>query len=64
MYWLAVIVGFLLLRYQETKGHLPFLKSKHVASRSNSEEAVVGEERLSFGKAAVPNQRTVSEASS
>ena len=43
---------------------MPFMKSKHVASRSNSGEAVVGEERLSVGKAAVPNQRTVSEASS
>ena len=28
VYWIAVIIGFLLLRYKETTGHLPFTKSK------------------------------------
>jgi high-affinity iron transporter len=27
-YWLAVIVGFGLMRYKEVKGHLPFRKAK------------------------------------
>jgi len=27
-YWIAVIIGFLLMRYRETKGHLPFMKAK------------------------------------
>ena len=28
MYWIAVILGFCLMRYREVKGHLPFLKPK------------------------------------
>jgi high-affinity iron transporter len=28
LYWLSVIIGFLLLRYHENTGHLPFMKSK------------------------------------
>ncbi|KAE9372215.1 iron permease FTR1 [Stipitochalara longipes BDJ] len=28
LYWLVVIIGFLLMRYQENTGHLPFMKSK------------------------------------
>jgi len=64
MYWLAVIVGFVLLRFQETKGHLPFMKSKRVASQGNHEDAVVGKERSSVDKVADPAQRTVSDASS
>ena len=28
VYWIAVMIGFGLLRYNETKGHLPFLKAK------------------------------------
>ena len=65
MYWLVVIVGFVLLRFQETKGHLPLMKSKHVAIKGTNQDGVVGgEERLSVDKVAVPNQRTVSEASS
>ena len=27
VYWIAVITGFLLMRYNEVKGHLPFMKS-------------------------------------
>lgn len=70
MYWLAVIVGFLLLRFQETKGHLPFMKSKHVANKGSNEGGVTGEEgvmvgdRSSVDKLAAPNQRTISESSS
>lgn len=28
VYWIAVIVGFLLMRFKETKGYLPFMRSK------------------------------------
>ena len=28
IYWLAVIIGFLLLRYNETHGHWPLMKPK------------------------------------
>jgi high-affinity iron transporter len=28
VYWIAVITGFGLLRFNETKGHLPFMKAK------------------------------------
>ncbi|CZT07474.1 related to high-affinity iron permease [Rhynchosporium agropyri] len=28
VYWIVVITGFLLMRYRETKGHLPFQKAK------------------------------------
>jgi high-affinity iron transporter len=28
VYWIAVITGFLLLRYKENTGHLPFMKAK------------------------------------
>lgn len=28
MYWVAVIAGFAVLRFKETKGHLPFLRGK------------------------------------
>ncbi|KAH8803264.1 iron permease FTR1/Fip1/EfeU [Xylogone sp. PMI_703] len=28
IYWIVVIVAFLVMRYRETKGHLPFMKAK------------------------------------
>lgn len=28
VYWITVIAGFALLRYNEVKGHLPFMKAK------------------------------------
>ena len=28
LYWLAVIIGFLAMRYNETKGHWPLMKAK------------------------------------
>jgi len=65
MYWLAVIVGFVILRFQETKGHLPFIKgSKPAVNQAAHEEAVLGEKPSSLDKAAAPNQRAVSDASS
>ncbi|KAK2624308.1 hypothetical protein QTJ16_006258 [Diplocarpon rosae] len=35
-YWIAVIIGFVLMRYKETKGHLPFMKAKTPESRVES----------------------------
>jgi high-affinity iron transporter len=28
VYWICVIIGFGLMRFKETKGHLPFLKGE------------------------------------
>jgi high-affinity iron transporter len=28
VYWIAIITGFLVMRYKETTGHLPFMKAK------------------------------------
>jgi len=28
VYWIAIIIAFLLMRYKETKGHLPIVKAK------------------------------------
>lgn len=37
LYWLVVIVAFLLMRYKETKGHLPLMKPKaRVGSESDA----------------------------
>ena len=30
VFWICVIVGFVLLRFKETKGHYPFMKAKNV----------------------------------
>jgi high-affinity iron transporter len=38
VYWIAVIIGFLLLRYKETKGHLPFMKAKPVKGDAHVRE--------------------------
>lgn len=45
MYWIAVIAGFVLLRYKEKNGHWPLMKAKVRSERpgsdSTSEEASV-----------------------
>lgn len=45
MYWIAVIAGFVLLRYKEKNGHWPLMKAKvrleRPVSDSTSEEAGV-----------------------
>lgn len=45
MYWIAVIVAFVLLRYKEKNGHWPLMKTKvrleRPGSDSTSEEASV-----------------------
>ncbi|KAI9753450.1 MAG: orotidine 5'-phosphate decarboxylase [Chaenotheca gracillima] len=47
LYWLVVIVGFVAMRYNETKGHWPLLKAKagknDAASSSGSDSGVDGE---------------------
>lgn len=37
MYWIFVIIAFFLMRYRETKGHLPFLASKQDQYASDDE---------------------------
>lgn len=45
MYWIAIITGFVLLRYKEKTGHWPLMKAKArpelPGSDSTSEEAGV-----------------------
>ncbi|OAA35670.1 Iron permease FTR1 [Metarhizium rileyi] len=36
IYWIFVTVGFILMRFKETKGHWPFMKAKAPASREDS----------------------------
>jgi high-affinity iron transporter len=31
VYWIFVVLGFLVMRYRETTGHLPFFKAKKIA---------------------------------
>lgn len=47
MFWIAVIVAFVLMRYNEKKGHWPFMKAKSVqtgTARQKSESDVSSEE--------------------
>lgn len=37
LYWLAVIVGFLILRYNERNGHWPLMKAKAANAEADSE---------------------------
>lgn len=38
LYWLVVIIGFLTLRYKETKGRWPLMKAKARTSAENDSE--------------------------
>ncbi|KAG9242234.1 putative iron transferase [Calycina marina] len=64
LYWLAVIIGFVLLRFQETKGHLPFMRMKSDKSSYHDDEGVVTPEHGAGKGTIVSGQRTVSESSS
>lgn len=55
MYWIAIIAGFVLLRYKEKTGHWPLMKAKArtegSGSDSTSEETgVVSQPRMSDDK--------------
>lgn len=39
VYWIFVIMGFFLMRYKETKGHLPFMKAKKNTELSDASPA-------------------------
>jgi len=54
-----VIIGFVLMRYRESKGHLPFMKAK--AAIENEESANGSSTRGSGDEKAVPVTRTVSD---
>ena len=60
MYWIVVILGFLAMRYNETKGHWPFMKAKK-GTTINSEtasESSDGEKVL-----ATPEEKNTQQAS-
>ena len=48
MYWIIVVIGFLVMRYKENTGHLPFMKSKGFPFlKSKTQEPVHPKEELS-----------------
>jgi high-affinity iron transporter len=56
VYWIVVVIGFLVMRYKENTGHLPFMKSRLVLSlksrgfpflKSKNQEPVHAKEELS-----------------
>jgi high-affinity iron transporter len=68
LYWLVVIVGFVLMRYRESKGHLPFMKAKAKTAASEvnvSDNSARGSNSdVREEKVAAPTARNVSEESS
>lgn len=52
VYWMAVIVGFVVMRYKEVHGHLPFLKGKE-------ERVLRTDSETSFERAKVAPTATV-----
>ena len=53
MYWLAIIISFLAMRYNEKKGHWPFMKPKSKSTRINS----VGSETSSRGEGGLAGKK-------
>jgi len=68
LYWLAVIVGFVVMRYRESKGHLPFMKAKAQAAASDEDMSDNGARGSNSDvreeKVVVPTARTISEENS
>ncbi|TGO21751.1 hypothetical protein BPAE_0202g00120 [Botrytis paeoniae] len=74
LYWLVVIVGFLLMRYKEVKGHLPLAPTlrpyfapittvkSYIANMK--QRAIYKDEKVTPSDEAQENRRTSSEASS
>ncbi|KAI9781718.1 MAG: hypothetical protein M1835_004249 [Candelina submexicana] len=58
-YWVAVIFGFLGMRYKEKKGHWPFLKRKEVGPKA--EDDISSHFGMSIGGADI--EKTASESS-
>ncbi|KAF2757001.1 high-affinity iron transporter FtrA [Pseudovirgaria hyperparasitica] len=67
LYWLVVIVGFLLMSYQEKKGHLPFMKAKTTSASVGESSDLDSEANSGKGieteKSAVPTSSNVREVS-
>jgi high-affinity iron transporter len=60
VYWIAVIIGFLLLRYKETTGHLPFMKAKAAKESDHvSDEVSPGSSGIFESKVAEKNVQAV-----
>ena len=64
VYWIAVIVRFGLMRFKETKGHLPFMKAKggsEVGSVSGeSGSASLEKEEVKTSATVAPLEREIS----
>jgi high-affinity Fe2+/Pb2+ permease len=57
VYWIVVMIGFAIMRYRESKGHLPFMKAKAAiaAEETSSDRGIAAHE-----KQAIPTTRTLS----
>ncbi|PHH66839.1 hypothetical protein CDD81_5971 [Ophiocordyceps australis] len=53
LYWLLVIIGFVVMRYREVKGHWPLLKSKAGASSDSASGSVSRVQGLAESKGAL-----------
>lgn len=51
LYWLVVILGFLALRYKETKGHWPLMRAKSDSSHAQAYHEEHGDVVLEKGQA-------------
>lgn len=67
MYWIVVIIGFVLMRYNEKTGHWPFMKAKPATSPTipesesgGSDEAVLENKKESESKIAPTDLKSAS----
>jgi high-affinity iron transporter len=49
IYWIVVIIGFLLMRYKESKGHLPFFKAKKEVAEPKEDDLSASQSGASSG---------------
>lgn len=64
MYWIAVIVGFVLLGYSEKAGHWPLMKAKSTSGRKGSDttsEEVTG---VAYSQKTIEEKRMQTSVSS
>ena len=66
MYWIVVILGFFAMRYNETKGHWPFMKAKTgtTISPDTASESSGGEKVLATPEEKNPQQASATEVKS
>ncbi|TAQ83870.1 hypothetical protein B7494_g7806 [Chlorociboria aeruginascens] len=66
VYWIAVMLGFFVMRYRETKGHLPFMRAKKhdefVVDDQSETSSGPGEKKANTQETVQPvNSRTIPE---